>query len=104
MPLVCVLKLVQNEFRVYLGLETLSCMEQKKTTHTTTLRVASSKTTNKRTDDDDDEQQQEEAKRALVEKMSRSRRALTFPLAGDYDRGGCVLLFVVWQSSSSSRG
>ena len=41
MPLVCVLKLVQNEFRVYIGLETLSCMEQKKTTHTTTLRVAS---------------------------------------------------------------
>ena len=30
---------------------------------------------------------------------------LLFLLAGDYDRGGCVLLFVVWQSaSSSSRG
>ena len=56
-----------------------------------------------------DEQQQEEAKRALVEKMSRSRRALTFPLAGDYDRGGCVLLFIVlisivWRQSSSSSG
>ena len=102
-PLLRVLrKLVQKEFRVYLGLETLSCMSQKKKHYTQTQRVASSKTTNKRTDDDDDEQQQEEAKRALVEKMSRSRRALTFPLAGDYDRGGCVLLFVVWQSSSSS--
>ena len=108
-PLLCVLrKLVQKEFRVYLGLETLSCMSQKKKHHTQTQSVASSKTTNKRTDDDD-EQQQEEAKRALVEKMSRSRRALTFPLAGDYDRGGCVLLFVVfisivWRQSSSSRG
>jgi hypothetical protein len=71
--------------------------------------VASSKTTNKRTDDDDEQQQEEEAKRALVEKMSRSRRALTFPLAGDYDRGGCVLLFIVlisivWRQSSSSSG
>ena len=110
-PLLCVLrKLVQKEFRVYLGLETLSCMSQKKKHHTQTQSVASSKTTNKRTDDDDEQQQEEEAKRALVEKMSRSRRALTFPLAGDYDRGGCVLLFVVlnsivWrQSSSSSRG
>ena len=112
-PLLCVLrKLVQKEFRVYPGLETLSCMSQKKKHHTQTQSVASSKTTNKRTDDDDEQQQEEEAKRALVEKMSRSRRALTFPLAGDYDRGGCVLLFVVFisisivwrQSSSSSRG
>ena len=69
--------------------------------------MASLKTTNKRTDDDDE--QQEEAKHALVEKMSRSRRALTFPLAGDYNRGGCVLLFIVfvsivWRQSSSSEG